>query len=272
MRFAQKTVAIAISGVHSNLQTQRTSRGAIYSLNMSTPKPNKIEVVAVIVAAGKSSRMGGGRNKVLHLLGGRPVLSYSLEIFQNCQRISKIAVVGREEDRDEISAIINIYSPKAKEGFVPGGAERFDSVRNGLEFFASATPAAVLIHDAARPFIQERFIVDSLEQLSEAPGCVIGAPLKDTLKETNADDAVIRTRDRAKFWLAQTPQTFLFSSILNAYRQCAPPPYPTDDGEVLEMAGGAVKMAKGSYLNMKITTPEDILLAESILLTLNRPL
>ncbi|MEW6236114.1 MAG: 2-C-methyl-D-erythritol 4-phosphate cytidylyltransferase [Candidatus Omnitrophota bacterium] len=263
-------MAAAVSGAFSGLRTLRTRKARIAD-TMRTPIPDAIEAAAVIVAAGKSSRMGGGRNKVLQLLGGRPVLSYSLEVFQKCGRISRIAIVGRQEDRVEISSLIENYCPKAKGGFVPGGAERFDSVRNGLEFFASAAPAAVLIHDAARPFIQERFILDSLEQLNETPGCVIGVPLKDTLKETDANAAVIRTRERTKFWLAQTPQTFLYPIILEAYRQCSPPPYPTDDGEVLEMARGAVKMAEGSYLNMKITAPEDLRLAESILLTLGHP-
>lgn len=223
------------------------------------------KVAAVVVAAGKSSRMGGGRNKVLDLLDDRPVLSYCLEAFQNCSSVTHVVVVGRDEDRDEILEIVQRYCPKGAGHFTAGGAERFDSVRNGLEYWAELNPDAVLIHDAARPFLLERFIQDSLSALNEVPGCVIGVPLKDTLKETSPTAEVIQTHDRTRYWLAQTPQTFRYTEILQAYRFCTPPPYPTDDGQVLELAGLPVKMVMGSYQNMKITTPEDRIIAEAIL-------
>lgn len=221
--------------------------------------------VAVVVAAGKSRRMGGGPNKVLMPLRGRPVLSYSLEAFQRCDEVSAVAVVGREEDRDGIEAIVRLYCPKAEGLFTPGGAERFDSVKAGLERLEPLAPDAVLIQDAARPFLMERFILDSLAALGEAPGCVVGVPLKDTLKETREDASVVQTRDRSRYWLAQTPQTFRFAEILGGYRALKPPPYPTDDGAVLESAGLHVKMAMGSYMNLKITTPEDVQIAEALM-------
>lgn len=222
---------------------------------------------AVVVAAGRSSRMGGGSNKVLLDLNGRPVLSYCLQAFQSHDAITRVVVVGREEDRDAIQSIVDAYCPKARGHFVAGGAERFDSVRNGLEALADTAPSAVLIQDAARPFLHSRYIDDSLTALNEDVGCVIGVPLKDTLKETGDNHRIERTHDRSRFWLAQTPQTFRYPEILAAYRAIQPPPYPTDDGAVLEATGQPVCMALGSYQNIKITSPEDRAFAEALLKT-----
>ncbi len=228
------------------------------------------QVAVVVVAAGKSSRMGGGPNKVLRPLCGRSVLSYSLEGFQNSKRVADVVIVGRTEDRMQIEEIAEKYCSKARTHFVAGGAERFDSVKNGLEYMAALNPDAVFVHDAARPFLQERFIDDSLAALQMSPGAIIGVPLKDTLKETTTESTIISTHDRSKFWLAQTPQTFLYSELLQAYRACTPPPYPTDDGAVLEMQGKRVNMVMGSYHNIKVTTPEDWILAEAILQAVSR--
>lgn len=222
-------------------------------------------VAAVVVAAGKSSRMGGGRNKVLESLFDRPVLSYSLQAFQTNPQVTHAVVVGREEDQAEIESVIRSFCPKAIGHFAVGGAERFDSVKIGVEYFEGLNPDAILIHDAARPFLQQRFIDDSLAALLEAPGCVVGVPLKDTLKETEPNATVIQTHERSRYWLAQTPQTFLYQPILKAYRACTPPPIPTDDGQVLELAGLPVKMVLGSYHNIKITNPEDRMLAQAIM-------
>lgn len=222
-------------------------------------------VVAIILAAGRSTRMGGGENKVLRSLGSRPVLSYSLETFQRCLFVSDVVVAGRREDRSILQQLVCEYCPKAEGHVIDGGSERFDSVLCGLDYSAAFKPDAVLIHDSARPFVRESFLESSLEAVDEMTGSVVGVPLKDTLKETDPSGYVIRTHERSKFWLSQTPQTFRFPDILNAYRAYNPPPYPTDDGAVLEWFGGRVKMVEGSYLNMKLTTPEDWILAEAIL-------
>lgn len=225
----------------------------------------KKTAAAVVVAAGKSSRMGGGRNKVLNPLGGRPVLSYCLEIFQQCDAVQTVVVVGREEDQAEILSIIEQYCAKGMEHFVVGGAERFDSVRNGLNTLRGVNPDYVMIQDAARPFLRENFITEAIAALREVPGCVTGVPMKDTLKETDQNSSVVLTHDRSKYWLAQTPQSFQYPVILDAYNNFQPPPYPTDDGAVLEEAGMTVKMLMGSYHNFKITNPEDVQLAEALM-------
>jgi 2-C-methyl-D-erythritol 4-phosphate cytidylyltransferase len=223
---------------------------------------------AIVLAAGRSRRMGGNENKVLQLLNERPVLSYSLEAFQQHASVNTVVVVCRDEEREQIEPVIDEYCPKAKGHFVTGGQERFDSVRNGLESLVDDNPEAVFIHDSARPFLRQAFITDSLECLKTYKGCVVGIPLFDTLKEIIADsnDHVInQTHPRSKFWLAQTPQTFRYPDILNAYRSLNPPPLPTDDGEVLELAGETVVMVQGSRTNMKLTTPEDWLMAKAII-------
>ncbi|MFB3788594.1 MAG: 2-C-methyl-D-erythritol 4-phosphate cytidylyltransferase [bacterium] len=221
-------------------------------------------VAAIVLTAGRSTRMGGGENKVLRPLGDRPVLAYSLGVFQQCQSITHVVIVGREEERTVLESAARSYCPKAAGHFAAGGAERFDSVRNGLLACQAFSPEAVLIHDSARPFIQERFIELSLAALAKYPGAVVGVPLKDTLKEIHPDATVIRTHERSRYWLSQTPQTFRYLDILRAYRAYSPPPCPTDDGAVLEWAGGTVVMVEGSYLNIKLTTPDDWILAESI--------
>lgn len=220
---------------------------------------------AVVVAAGRSTRMGGGRNKVLNPLCNRPVLSYCLEVFQACDAVQHVVVAGRDEDRDEIQTIMAQFCPKSLNLFTPGGAERFDSVRNGLNALRDIQPDFVLIQDAARPFLQESFIHEALAALRDVPGCVTGVPLKDTLKETKENQRVVLTHDRSKYWLAQTPQSFQYPVILDAYNRHQPPPYPTDDGAVLEAAGLPVIMTMGSYHNFKITSPEDVLLAEALM-------
>src|SRR5690606_24462430 len=115
---------------------------------------------------------------------------------------TQVAVVGREEDQDQMQEIIEQYCPKARNHFVFGGAERFDSVKNGLEHFAQDNPHAVLIHDAARPFLTQAFIENSLHALNDCPGAIVGVPLKDTLKEVDLSNTITQTHDRHKYWLA----------------------------------------------------------------------
>lgn len=222
---------------------------------------------AVVVAAGKSSRMGGGANKVLRTLLGERILAYSLRAFERHPRIHRIVVAGRPEDRDAIEAIMADCGPKSAGGFADGGAERFHSVGNGLAALAQEARAfdAVLIHDAARPFLEARFIDDCLAALTQSAGAIIGVPCKDTLKQVDARQHITRTPDRSQFWLAQTPQAFRFEAIMRAYRAVQAPPWPTDDAAALEALGEPVQMVMGSYRNLKVTTPEDMALAEALL-------
>ncbi len=224
-------------------------------------------ISAVVVAAGASRRMGGGANKTLLPLGGLPILGHVLAALESNPAVTNVVVVTRDEDRDDVRLLTDSLPSKKTLDIVSGGAERFDSVRSGLERFAqeSERPERVLIQDAARPFLRPAFVQRCLDALQDYPGVVVGMPAKDTIKRVDADGIVLETPPRSSLWQVQTPQAFRFHAILEAYRALQPPPYPTDDTEVLEHSGGQVVVIEGSYENIKITTPEDLMLAERIL-------
>lgn len=224
-------------------------------------------ISAVVVAAGASRRMGGGANKTLLPLGGLPILGHVLASLEAMPLVPSVVVVTREEDFETVQALtVSVPAPKVID-VVPGGAERFDSVRAGLERFARETspPERILIQDAARPFLQAAFVHRCQQALDHVPGAVVGVPAKDTIKRVDELNEVVETPQRESLRQIQTPQAFHFPVILDAYRSVIPPPYPTDDAEVLESTGQSVRIVEGSYENIKITTPEDQLLAERIL-------
>jgi len=221
---------------------------------------------AVVVAAGIGRRMGTEINKVLLPLLDRPILAYSLETLQASPRVDRIAVVTREEDRSSVEDLcVHFGIEKARGRIVLGGTERFDSVRAGLECLSRHAPDNVLIQDGARPFLTQRMIDDTLEALTAWAGAIIGVPSKDTIKVLDDSRRIIDTPDRPRVWLVQTPQTFRYQTILNAYRKYTPPPYPTDDAWLLEQAGKPVTVVEGASRNIKITTSEDVQLAEFFL-------
>ncbi len=223
---------------------------------------------AVVVAAGMGKRMGSEVNKVLLPLLDKPILAYPLETFESSSRVDRIAVVTRKEEQSLIEELCSrLGIDKAKGRIIPGGAERFDSVRAGLESFAEDGLDSVLIQDGARPFLTQRMIEETLDALATWVGAIIGVPSKDTIKEVDDQRRIVDTPDRSRAWIVQTPQTFRYEAILNAYREYNPPPYPTDDAWLLERIGEPVTVVEGSYRNIKVTTPEDIELAEFILQT-----
>ncbi len=225
-----------------------------------------MSTAAVVVAAGQGKRMGAETNKVLLPLAGKPVLVYCLETLNRSERVDRMIVVTRREDLQTVETLIQEYGIfKAGGGIVPGGAERFNSVLAGLNALTDTPPDSVLIQDAARPFLTEQMIRDTLDALTESPGAVAGVPCKDTVKIVDDARTVIATPDRSLLWIVQTPQTFRFGAILNAYRGYRPPPYPTDDAALLEYRGEKVTMVMASYANIKITTPEDLRIAEIML-------
>lgn len=225
-----------------------------------------MSTAAVVVAAGVGRRMGAVVNKVLLSLGDRPVLSYCLEVFNASARIDRVVVVTRQEDIDAVQTLVAERGiTKAAGQIVLGGTERFDSVLAGLNFLARDPPRAVLIHDAARPFLTHRMIEDTLAALDRWVGAIVGVPSKDTVKQVGDRQAIASTLDRSKVWITQTPQTFRYKPILAAYREYEPPPYPTDDAFLLEHRGERLVMVEGSYDNIKITTSEDLCVAEALL-------
>jgi 2-C-methyl-D-erythritol 4-phosphate cytidylyltransferase/2-C-methyl-D-erythritol 2,4-cyclodiphosphate synthase len=212
---------------------------------------------ALIVAAGRGTRFGGTLPKQYLALGGGTVLRHAVSAFSNHPRISGAMVVIRPEDRaafDRALAGIAVLPP------VPGGPERQDSVRLGLEALAERKPERVLIHDGARPFPTPELIDRVIDGLDRAPAAIPALPLGDTIKRVE-DGHIRETIDRSQLWRAQTPQGFHFEPILMAHRAAAGRAL-TDDAAVAEAAGIAPLVVPGSEENLKVTTADDLAAAE----------
>jgi 2-C-methyl-D-erythritol 4-phosphate cytidylyltransferase/2-C-methyl-D-erythritol 2,4-cyclodiphosphate synthase len=219
-----------------------------------------IATYALIVAAGRGTRFGGALPKQYLPLAGGSILHYAVAAFAAHPRVSGVQVVIRPEDRDEFDRAMHglaVLPP------VPGGPERQDSVRRGLEALAPHSPDRVLIHDGARPFPDAALIDRVIDGLDRASAAIPGLPLGDTIKRV--EDGVIReTVDRTQLWRAQTPQGFHFAPILAAHR-AAVGHVLTDDAAVAEAAGIAPLIVAGSEENLKVTTAEDLAAAERLL-------
>jgi len=215
------------------------------------------ECLALVVAAGRGTRLPGERPKQYLPLGGRPLLRHTLEALRAHRGIAAIRVVFYPDDHAlyaDAVAGLDLLPP------VAGGATRQESVRLGLESISARAPRSVLIHDAARPFVDAATIDRVLAALGEAPGAIPGLPMSDTVKR-GADGMVAATVDRSTLWRAQTPQGFRFDAILAAHRAAAGGDLP-DDAAVAEQAGLAVRLVAGSEANFKVTTPDDLARAE----------
>ena len=225
---------------------------------------------AVIVSAGNGIRMETEKPKQYLMLGGRPILAHTLQVFQDSRRIDDIVIVAAEDRIDFVRReIVERYGISKVSKIVSGGNTRCESVFNGLN--ACQDTDYVLIHDAVRPFVSEDMIRRSLEAAGMFGNAVCGMPSKDTVRIANPVGQVQQTPIREMVWLVQTPQTFSYPLIRDAYSQlfaeeaASELSYITDDGMVLEWAGGAVHMIRGAYRNIKITTPEDLQSAEAFL-------
>ena len=223
--------------------------------------------LAVIVAAGRGSRAGAGGPKQYRMLAGRAVLAWTAEAFLSHPKIDAVRVIIHRDDVDAYGEAMREFSGHPKL-LTPttGGAERQDSVRLGLESIEETAPAQVLIHDAARPFVDAPTISRVIDALAGCDGAIAALPVHDTIKRaSNKSDALIEnTVPREALWRAQTPQAFVFASILKAHRTAAGQQL-TDDAAVAEAAGLKVRLAAGSPDNMKITQAEDFGMAETLL-------
>ncbi len=224
--------------------------------------------VAVIVAAGRGTRAGGisGAPKQYQQLAGAPVLAHSLRVLAGHPQIDAIETVIHPDDREHYAACARLFAARVSEP-VPGGATRQELVRRGLEALASHAPDRVLIHDAARPLLTADLVTRLLAALDEAPAAIAAEPVADTLKRASADGTIAETVDRANLWRAQTPQAFHFAPILAAHRRAADVGRGdfTDDAGLAEWAGLAVKLVASTGHNLKLTTAQDIALAERLL-------
>jgi 2-C-methyl-D-erythritol 4-phosphate cytidylyltransferase / 2-C-methyl-D-erythritol 2,4-cyclodiphosphate synthase len=216
--------------------------------------------VALVVAAGRGTRLGAPLPKQYLPLAGKPLLRYSLETLARHPAIGHVRVVFDPDDHAHYEAAsrgLDLLPP------VAGGAARQDSVRLGLESLDSLAAERVLIHDGARPFLDTGTIDRVLTALDEAPGAIPALPLRDTVKR-GAGGIVMDTLDRSSLWRAQTPQGFHYRPILAAHRAAAGSDL-SDDAAVAERAGLAVRLVAGSEENFKVTTGDDLLQAERLL-------
>jgi len=225
---------------------------------------------AIIVSAGRGYRLGHrlkeASKKQFLLLAGKPILAHTLDRFEISPLIRSIVLVVGEEDLDYCSKeIIEQYRFQKITRIIPGGKERQDSVRNGLQALASDTEI-VVIHDGVRPFVTREMVEESIRGAERLGAVVPAMPANDSVKTANTEGIVLKTLDRELLWQIQTPQAFQAEMIREAYRRAAEDGFVgTDDASLVERLGTRVHILPGSYSNIKITTREDLLWARLLL-------
>ncbi len=219
---------------------------------------------AIVLAAGSGKRMGTKVQKQYLELEGKPILYYSLYVFENSPIIDEIILVTGEEQISYCQEeIVGRYGFAKVKHIVAGGKERYHSVWNGLQ--ATSGEGYVFIHDGARPFVTDEIIERAYNEVVECRACVVGVPVKDTIKIADDDGYIAQTPDRNYVWQIQTPQVFEAELVKTAYAKLMEQPdvNVTDDAQVVEaMMYEEVKLVQGSYENIKITTPEDLEIAK----------
>ena len=225
-----------------------------------------MRTTAIIPAAGSGSRMNRSISKQYLSLGGKPLLVLTLEALEASPLIDALLVVVPARDVDAVrSEILAPWNLKKVTGILAGGRERQDSVRSGIDALDRETDL-VVIHDAVRPFISAELIERCILAGRKDGAATVGVHVKDTIKEVGPGGQVLRTCDRSVLWLTQTPQVFRRDIIERAHREAVRDGYrATDDTALVERLGIAVRMVPGDYGNIKITTPEDLVIAEALL-------
>lgn len=223
-------------------------------------------VTAVIVAAGKSERMGAGTDKAFLNLGSKPVLAWSLLAFERCTEIDGIILVVRKDQIVAAKAMARMFGISKLRNIVPGGRERQDSVQNGLKAMDADT-RIVVVHDGARPCVTPETISEVVKLARKANAAVVGHRMFDTVKYVEKGAVVVRTEDRSKLWAVQTPQAFQASLLKRAYAEVAKKGASvTDDASAVESIGEQVKIYETNAPNFKITTADDLQIAAAVVL------
>lgn len=222
----------------------------------------KQKYAAIVLAAGSGKRMKSQVHKQYLIIQDRPVLYYSLKEFEDSAVDEIVLVVGKGEEKFCRKEIVDKYGISKVKAIVEGGKERYHSVFEGLKQTSDAD--YVLIHDGARPFVNQDIIRRCMQEVQKYQACVVGMPVKDTIKIADEEGYAKQTPDRKNVWMIQTPQTFSYALIYEAYEEMLKTEDTaiTDDAMVLErIKGKKSKLIEGSYRNIKITTPEDLLIA-----------
>jgi 2-C-methyl-D-erythritol 4-phosphate cytidylyltransferase len=220
--------------------------------------------IAIIPAAGIGSRMHADRAKQMLELDGVPLLVHTLRRFEQCEAIDRIVLVLQPSMTTEALRLISKYNIKKIARVVGGGAERQDSVYLGLQVISDHDAEVVAIHDAARPFVRPEEIRTVVERAAATGAALMALPATDTIKQVKSG-RVQRTLDRRRIYHAQTPQAFRLPIIKEAYERAMADGFmATDDSQLVERTGRRVSIVEGSHLNIKITRPLDLRLAEVI--------
>ena len=249
----------------NDYMTNRTEYIAAHNKKTATDE-SVDRVTAIVLAAGKGSRMHSDIPKQFMMLGAYPVLYYSLMEFQNSPVDDIVLVTGKDSLDYCRKDIVERYNLTKVRQIVTGGAERYDSVYSGLN--AASGAQYVLIHDGARPCITQKIIRDSIDAVKVYSACTVGVPVKDTIKVVDEDQMGVETPDRSRLWQIQTPQSFDRKLLLACYEGLAHDKCQiiTDDTMIVERYSNVrTKVIMGAYENLKITTPEDLKIAENFL-------
>ncbi|OPA73139.1 2-C-methyl-D-erythritol 4-phosphate cytidylyltransferase [Paenibacillus selenitireducens] len=220
----------------------------------------KKQVGAVIVAAGKGSRMGTPESKQYLRLEGKPILIHTMMQFEQMSWVDEIVLVVGAQDVERCTGWVEEFNLRKVTHIVAGGAERQYSVYQGL---LAANTEWVLIHDGVRPFVTEERVRACYEAAVQQGASVLAVPVKDTIKQVNEAGMIVHTPDRRSLWAIQTPQAFRRSDVLRAHEQAVQDQVVgTDDAMLVERLGIGVHVVEGEYTNIKITTPEDLVSAQ----------
>ena len=218
---------------------------------------------AIIVAAGKSERMGAGTDKAFLSLVNKPVVAWSLMAFEKCAEIDRIVLVVRKDQQLAAKAVCQMFGISKLDKIVAGGNKRQDSVQAGLAVCDLDT-RTVVIHDGARPLVTPELIAEVVKLGVRTGAATVGRRMVDTVKSVDKGTTITKTESREKLWQVQTPQAFQFRVLRDAYKALGKNEV-TDDCQAVEMNGGTVKIYESNRLNLKITTPDDLQVAAALL-------
>ncbi|KEK22619.1 2-C-methyl-D-erythritol 4-phosphate cytidylyltransferase [Bacillus gaemokensis] len=217
----------------------------------------------IIPAAGQGKRMGAGKNKLFLLINEVPIIVHTLRAFEKDEACRSIIMAINEEERPYFEELMKKYRIQKDVRFIQGGAERQDSVYNALQYVKQVN--YVLVHDGARPFVTNEMIHHVLTAAKQKGASICAVPVKDTVKKVE-QNIVVETVERSHLRAVQTPQGFSVPLLLEAHRSAKQGCFlGTDDASLVERIGKEVGVVEGSYYNIKVTTPEDLLIAESFL-------
>jgi len=224
-----------------------------------------MKTVAIIVAAGKSIRLKDRLPKQFLEIANKPILAHTVEKFERCDLVDEILMVVPEDYLGYCSTeVVDRFDFRKIKMIISGGEERQDSVYDGLLAIPNNT-SIVLVHDGVRPFVSVSKIEESINLCKEYKAVILALPVKETIKRVE-DDYVVTTLNREKIWTVQTPQTFDYKLLLDAYQKAKEDGFVgTDDSSLVERIGVKIRVLEGEENNIKITTKEDLILAEQIL-------